>query len=357
MKVSLMRRALADEDDIPLSLDAFKAVCSLAIQRLQKLVAAQSNSGVFGYGYHYRSGRIRREYQEMLTEISVVDSSIHDEMSRQVELLEAKLQARADAEKAAEETQQTKKTTAAAERKQQIIDAIDQASKQKGLNPLALIPCGQGYGYGVDQCKEPTIVLWVSNTPESEFVNPEHITDAYCSTHWRSHDSGGRDRPLHFADLSFLHPAVSTVCIRQVSVHKLWTRCPEQFGKIVQTAKDRVGNSIKKGALVSYDRPVGNPRVSQHTEASFARVAKIWKVGSIRVLQLRRILLDNSDNSPMRMSPRLSVKYAEKVIVLSPVPKKFRKIAKSVARPPAKRREPKTLFPFDSTWIPDDSVE
>jgi hypothetical protein len=228
-------------------------------------------------------------------------------------------------ERAAEAAERAAKI---AERKKQIIDAIVQAPKQPKLSPFALIKCG------APGCPEPGTTIWLSNPPESECMNFDHIVDAFCAQHWRGH--GGNGWPLHWHDAEFLHPAVSTVCIAKTTVYKGWTRNPEKFGKRVPTAKDRINNTIKCGTLVTFDRPLGDPRQGAHTETAFGRVEKIWKVGTIRVLQMRRIQFRWEPGTDglviakptLTMSPRLSTKYAEKVVVLSTIPKMFRKVLK-----------------------------
>jgi hypothetical protein len=115
------------------------------------------------------------------------------------------------------------------------------------------------------------------------------------------------------------------VCIEKQAKYKTWTRNPEKFGRRCEIAKDAIENPIRVGTLVAYDRPLGKD--SSSTEQSFGKVEVIWKVGDIRVLQLRRIIFEKG--SPVKLSRCLSTKYANKTLVVSRIPKKFRKILES----------------------------
>lgn len=273
--------------------------------------------------------------EDFLDDILFVDTGVYDKLTAmnaqfQQEILERKRAAKAESEArgAALKAEQQKKEN---ERRQQIVAAIVEASKQKGLSPFALIRCGCNDAFldDPDDCPEPVICVWLKASPESEYLNFEHIVDAYCTEHWRGGRAGvsiGHVFPVHWNDAEFMHPAIATVVLSKRSVEKSWTRHPEKFGKSVQTAKDSLGSTIKKGALVVYQRPTGNPKTSQATEQSVAAVVKIWKVSSIKVLQVRRII--ESQNEPLKLSPRLSTKYANKVVALSEIPRKFRKVLK-----------------------------
>lgn len=263
---------------------------------------------------------------DFLDDIMFVDTGLYDKLTAMNARFQQETKERERAEKAAEEAQKAaseeKQQKEENERRQQIVAAIVEASKQQGLSPFALIRCGCNYD-DPNGCPEPVICVWLKASPESEYLNFEHIVDAYCTKHWRVN---GHAFPVHWHDAEFMHPAIATVVLSKRSVEIAWTRHPEKFGKSVQTAKDSLGSTIKKGALVVYQRPTGNPRTSQATEQSVAAVMKIWKVGTIKVLQVRRII--ENQNGPLKLSPRLSTRYANKVVALSEIPRKFRKVLK-----------------------------
>jgi hypothetical protein len=301
MKLGTLMELLAHDQKfaVYLSPESLVAVCWHSVQN------QTAKDAIFA------SGGFKKD---ALKEILHVDPILHKQMKDQFADDTAQRKSTMDAEAAKAEEK-------AAKRKQQIIAAIDQASKQKGLNPLALIRCGWPH----DECPEPATTIWLNSTPESEFMNCDNILDAFCSHHWRDfHPHNSPDRsPIHWADLEFMHPSIPTVCVAKSAVWTSWTRRPEKFGKLVRTAKDSTGSTIRRGSLVVYHRPLGNPRASSGTEQSFGKVTKIWKVGGIKVIQLRRII---GESAAMKLSPRASVKYASKVIVLRDVPRKFKKV-------------------------------